>query len=73
MTKKYTLHPQKLEEFVDNVQFQFDNLEGFLSVQSYQAALVKAKCLVNDLEALIAKRESASEQVDFSLVRDSSH
>lgn len=50
--------PKKIEEFRQNVDFQMDNVKGWLSVNDYQSALIKAKHLVDALRAIIAAEES---------------
>jgi hypothetical protein len=54
---KYTLIPTTIESYKHNVDFQMENVKGYLSVNDYQSALIKAKCLVDDLKALVAAAE----------------
>ena len=50
--------PKKIEEFRQNVDFQMDNVKGWLSVNDYQSALIKAKHLVDALRAVVTAEES---------------
>lgn len=50
--------PSTIQEFKQNVDFQMDNVKGWLSVNDYQSALIKAKCLVDALQAIVAAEES---------------
>ena len=50
----FTNNPSTIETFKQNVDFQMDNVKGWLSVNDYQYALIKAKCLVEALAALVA-------------------
>lgn len=52
---KYKLTPETIEDFKNNVDFQSENLQGWLSISSYESALIKARCLVEDLERLVEK------------------
>lgn len=45
--------PKTLKEFENNVEFQFSNVAGWMSVKDYESALIKARCLVDALEKLI--------------------
>ena len=47
--------PKTKEDFVHNAQFQFENLDGFMYIQKYELALVKAECLVRALKLVIAQ------------------
>lgn len=61
---KYIYEPKTIAEARDNVTFQFANVEGWLCVDKYEAALIKAQCLVKDLETII-KMEKAETVVLF--------
>ena len=50
--------PKTVEEFRQNVDFQMDNVNGWISVNDYQSALIKAKHLVDALRAVVAAKES---------------
>lgn len=50
--------PSTMEEFQNNVNFQLDNVKGWVSVNDYEAALIKAKCLVDALAKIVAAEES---------------
>ncbi|MDQ3192230.1 MAG: hypothetical protein M3Q58_11620, partial [Bacteroidota bacterium] len=45
--------PKMLEECVHNSQFQLDNVIGWMNAKDYECALIKAKCLVEELERTI--------------------
>lgn len=51
-------NPASIEEFKQNVDFQMDNVKGWLSVNDYESALIKAKCLVDALQEIVAAEES---------------
>jgi len=51
----YINNPITTEDYLNNIQFQLDNIEGYISIKSYESALIKAKCLVQDLNELIEK------------------
>jgi len=51
-------NPSKIEEFKQNVQFQLENVTGWISVNDYQSALIKAKCLVDALQKIIVAEEN---------------
>lgn len=55
-------NPSTIEEFKQNIDFQMDNVKGWLSVNDYQSALIKAKCLVDALMGIVAFEES--EQIE---------
>lgn len=50
--------PSTIEDFKNNVHFQVENVKGWLSVNDYESALIKAKCLVEALQAIVAAEES---------------
>jgi hypothetical protein len=54
--------PKTIEDFEDNVRFQFENLAGWMSVSNYELTLLKAKCLVEALEELIEAQNSPIKQ-----------
>lgn len=45
-------NPVTVEDYVQNVQFQFDNVSGWLGAKKYESALIKARYLVQALEDL---------------------
>lgn len=49
--------PSIIEEFKQNVDFQMDNVKAWLSVNDYQSALIKAKCLVDALQEIVVAEE----------------
>ena len=56
-------NPASIEEFKQNIDFQMDNLQGWLSVNDYESALIKAKCLVEALAEIVAAKEA--EQIAY--------
>lgn len=46
-----------MEDYKQNVEFQMDNVKGWLSVNDYQSALIKAKCLVDALQKIVVAEE----------------
>lgn len=50
---EYIQNPTTTAELQNNVQFQLDNVLGWLSVRNYENALIKAECLVSALQALV--------------------
>lgn len=46
------------EDFVKNARFQIDNCIGWIGIEDYECALIKAKCLVESLELVIAQTDS---------------
>lgn len=49
----FTSEPKTIEDFEQNVLFQFQNVAGWMSAPDYELALLKAKNLVEALEDLI--------------------
>lgn len=47
-------NPITIEDFAFNARFQLSNVNGWMSVDEYECALIKARCLVDDLENLMA-------------------
>ncbi len=47
-----------LEDLEKDVEFQLQNVKGWISVRDYQSALVKAKCLVDALKEIVSAEES---------------
>jgi hypothetical protein len=50
-------NPSTIEDYKQNVEFQMDNLKGWLSVNDYQSVLIKAKCLVDALKEIVIAEE----------------
>ena len=48
----FVANPVTVEDYVQNVQFQFDNVSGWLGAKKYESALIKARYLVQALEDL---------------------
>ena len=51
---KFFPEPKTVQEFESNVNFQISNVQGWISIKDYECALIKAKCLVEAIEKLIA-------------------
>ena len=51
----YILNPTKIEDYINNVRFQLDSVEGYLSIDGYESALIKAEFLVKELKTLVQK------------------
>lgn len=47
-------NPVTIEDFANNAKFQLSNVNGWMGVNDYECALIKARCLVDDLENLMA-------------------
>lgn len=58
---EYIQNPTTAAELQNNVQFQLDNVLGWLSVRKHENALIKAECLVDALRALV-EFEKANDQ-----------
>lgn len=56
-------NPSTIEDFKQNIDFQMDNVKGWLSVNDYQSALIKARMLVDALQEIVATEES--ERIDL--------
>ena len=55
----YIQNASTIEELKHNVTFQFENVQGWLSVDDHEAALIKANYLVDALKKLVAAEEAA--------------
>lgn len=51
-------NPISIQDFKNNVEFQMANLTGWLSIEDYQSALMKASCLVKALQELVDAEEA---------------
>jgi len=51
-------NPSTIEELEQNVEFQMDNVKGWLSIKDYQSALIKARCLVDALIEIVDAEEA---------------
>lgn len=49
-----------MEDLIKNAQFQLANVDGWMSAGAYEAALIKAKCLVEALEAIVNQPEEGA-------------
>lgn len=50
----YIQNPKTIDEIVNNANVQMGNIEYYLSIKDYQSALIKANCLVNELQDIMA-------------------
>lgn len=51
--------PQSLEDYIFNVKFQLENIEGYaLILKDYESANIKVKCLIEAAEKLSEKLNS---------------
>lgn len=51
--KGFILEPKTIQDFEHNAHFQFDNVAGWMSATYYDVALIKARYLIEALEALV--------------------
>lgn len=51
-------NPTSIEDLKGNVEFQMSCLKGWLSVNNYETALIKAKCLVEALQDVVNAKEA---------------
>lgn len=56
--QKFIEEPKTIEDYQSNVHFQLNNVEGWLTINRYESALIKANCLVDALQILIEKQKS---------------
>lgn len=54
----YINNPSTIEDFKQNVKFQMDNVNGWISINDYQSALIKANCLVDALRKIVEAEEA---------------
>ena len=54
----YINNPSTIEDFKQNVKFQMDNVNGWISINDYQSALIKANCLVDALREIVEAEEA---------------
>lgn len=54
LKKKYIDNPKTVEEIANNANFQMRNIEYYLSIKDYETALIKANCLVWELQDIMA-------------------
>jgi hypothetical protein len=47
-----------IDALKDNVIFQLENVKGWISVEDYESALIKVKCLVEALEEVISAEKA---------------
>lgn len=52
----YIQNPKTIDEIVNNANVQMGNIEYYLSIKDYQSALIKANCLVKELQDIMASQ-----------------
>lgn len=50
----YIHNPMTVDEIANNANIQMGNIEYYLSIKDYQSALIKAHCLVSELQDIMA-------------------
>ncbi len=50
----YISNPTTVDEIANNVNVQMGNIEYYLSIKDFQSALIKAHCLVSELQDIMA-------------------
>ena len=50
----YINNPMTVDEIANNAKFQMGNIEYYLSINNYESALIKANCLVSELQDIMA-------------------
>lgn len=50
----YIHNPMTVDEVANNANVQMGNIEYYLSIEDYQSALIKANCLVSELQNIMA-------------------
>lgn len=55
---EFILTPCTMADFRKNINFQMANVEGYLSIEDYVAALIKAQCLVDAIKAIVEAEEA---------------
>lgn len=60
---RYLFAPQTVDDYIGNVRFQLDNVEGYVLIagdrkEVLTPARIKAECLLRAAEALLAKLEA---------------
>lgn len=65
----YINNPQTKEELENNVQFQLENVMGWISAKDYESALIKATSLVEALEKRVKnKTEKPKEKLGYKRI-----
>lgn len=52
--KTYIQNPKTIDEIANNANVQMVNIEYYLSIKDYKSALIKANCLVKELQDIMA-------------------
>lgn len=50
----YINNATTVDEIANNAKFQMGNIEYYLSIKNYDSALIKANCLVSELQDIMA-------------------
>jgi hypothetical protein len=50
----YINNAMTVDEIANNAKFQMGNIEYYLSIKNYESALIKANCLVSELQDIMA-------------------
>lgn len=65
----YINNPQTKEELENNVQFQLENVMGWISAKDYESALIKANSLVEALEKRVNREiEEPKEKLGYKRI-----
>lgn len=65
----YINNPKTKEELENNVQFQLENVMGWISAKDYESALIKANSLVDALEKRVNKEiEEPKEKLGYKRI-----
>ena len=48
----YKTNPSTIEDFKSNVQFQLDNIVGYVGADDFESGFIKTKYLIEAFEAL---------------------
>lgn len=66
---EYINNPKTKEELENNVQFQLENVMGWISAKDYESALIKANSLVEALEKRVKNKiEEPKEKLGYKRV-----
>lgn len=49
----YITNPSSYDDFKRNIDFHIQNVQGWISANDYEAAMIKAQCLCDDIRKLI--------------------
>lgn len=60
----YYRKPENLQQFYDNIAFQFDGLKGYIENGLVEEARIKANVLAQDVTTFVAACEMLQEQTN---------